>query len=261
MSHPLRQLTRTLDILDELALHGPVSLADLTDAVEAPRASVHRLLVALEERGYVRHVSADALYQLGPAVYQLAGRETRSRLERLSAPALADIRAKTGETVNLAVVDGSRIVYAASLEGTLQPRMSSTIGAEVEPHATALGKAILAMSDDAMREAMLPAPPFPAFTDQTITTLAALAADLAETTQRGYAVEIEESTLSATCIAIAIVDTDGQPIAAISISGASARLPLRSHKKLAADIQAWVGRIQRGLTSDGFYQSRDGKRR
>src|SRR5690349_4456510 len=104
----MRQLDRALDVLDALA-GGPATLAELTATVAAPRASVHRLLVALEGRGYVQHVARDASYQLGPAVSRLAARSTESTLVRLAGPALTDLRARSGETANLAVRDGGRI--------------------------------------------------------------------------------------------------------------------------------------------------------
>jgi IclR family transcriptional regulator, acetate operon repressor len=244
MSHPVRQLTRTLDLLDYLAARGEASLDELAGELQVPRASVHRLLVALALRGYVTHFSADSVYRLGPAVRRLAARSVESALVRLASPALVDLRAKTGETVNLAILDVTRIVYAATLDGTRQPRMSASVGAEAEPHATALGKAILSMVDPATRERILQRPPFPAYTPHTITSPAELDAELSRSADRGYAVEVEESSLSATCIAAPILDADGRALAAISISGVSGRLPAESHERLGNELRAWADRIR-----------------
>jgi IclR family transcriptional regulator, acetate operon repressor len=224
-------------------------LAELTAAVDAPRASVHRLLVALQEHGYVQHVASDAVYRLGPAVLALASRGTESTLARLAAPALADLRAKTGETVNLAVLDGRRIVYLATLDGTHQPRMSAVVGAEVEPHATAVGKAMLAAADDVTRDRLLPPEPYPKYTAYTITTRAALDREIEECARRGFAVETEESSLGAACIAVAIAGPDAPTVAGISISGVPARLPAAFHEALAAELHTWADRIWRELTS------------
>jgi DNA-binding IclR family transcriptional regulator len=243
----VRQLDRVIDILERLADEGPASLAELTDAVDAPRASVHRLLVALEARGYITHRAGEARYELGPAIQRLAARNRESALVRLAGPALSDLRAQTGETVNLAVLNGSRILYAGTLDGTLQPRMSATVGAKLEPHATALGKAILAFSDAATRGRILPSAPYPAYTDRTITTAEALAADLATARSRGYAVEVEESTLSATCVAVPIRTGDGYAVAALSVSSIPARLPAGAHSRVARRIRAWTTRIETEL--------------
>jgi IclR family acetate operon transcriptional repressor len=244
----VRQLSRAIRLLDALGARGDASLAELTEAVGAPRASVHRLLVAFEEHGYVHHVAAAGAYRLGPAVRALAARATESALLRIGAPALADLRSRTGETANLGALVGGRIVYLATLDGTLQPRMSAVVGAEVEPHATALGKAILSVASDELRARLLPPAPFPAYTPNTLTSEQALLDDLALAAERGYAVEVEESGLGATCIASPILDDAGRPVGAISLSGVTARLPAAQHEVLGADLRDWASRIAGGLS-------------
>jgi IclR family acetate operon transcriptional repressor len=238
-----------IEILDQLGARGEASLAELTSAVAAPRASVHRLLVALQGHGYVQHVASGAVYRLGPAVLALAARGTESALVRLAMPALADLRAKTGETVNLAVVDGQRIVYLATLDGTHQPRMSAVVGAEVEPNATAIGKAILAAAEPAVRDRLLPPEPYPPYTAFTITSRAALDLELVECERRGYAVEVEESSLGAACIAVAIAGPQMAAVAGLSISGVPARLPEGARETLAAELRTWADRIRVELTA------------
>jgi IclR family transcriptional regulator, acetate operon repressor len=240
----VRQITRALDILDHLGAHGDTSLADLTTALELPRASVHRMLRTLEQRAYVHHAESEKAYRLGPAITSLAAQGTESAIVRAAAPAMAALRASTGETVNLAFLNGSRILYAATLEGTHQPRMSASIGAEVEPHATALGKAILSHLPADARARLLPAAPYPRYTPETITTPEALEAELATAARSGFAVEVEESTLGAACIAVPILDDEGQAVGGISISGVPSRLPADSHASIAAEAKTWCEEIQ-----------------
>jgi DNA-binding IclR family transcriptional regulator len=235
----MRQTTRVLDLLESLAGHGDVSLANVAGELGIPRASAHRLLVALEERHYVEHDSDGRVYRLGPAVRDLAARSTKSALVRLGAPALAQLRAKTGETINLAAFSGSTIVYAATLDGVHQPKMSATVGHEVEPHATALGKAVLSALSPEERATVLPPAPYPAYTPATITDADDLAVELAAVAARGYAVELEESTVGAACVAVPILDVNGKPVGAISISGVPARLPAEMQATLAADLRSW----------------------
>jgi IclR family transcriptional regulator, acetate operon repressor len=243
----VRQITRALNILNRLAACGDSSLADLSVALELPRASVYRMLRTLEERGYVHHAASEKVYRLGPAISALAAQSTESAIVRAAAPALTHLRAITGETVNFGVINGSRIVYASTLDGTHQPRMSASIGAEVEPHATALGKAILSRLPVDVRARLLPPAPFPAYTPATITSPKALEAELLVAAQSGFAVEIEESTLGASCIAVPIVDAEGQALGGISVSGVPARLPASKHASIAAEIRVWCERIERQL--------------
>ena len=223
----MRQITRALDLLESLATAGDSSLADLSTELDLPRASTHRLIVSLEKRGYVEHDEQAGVYRLGPSVVGLAAGRTESAIVRHAALALSQLRAKTGETINLATVSGSRIVYAATVIGLHQPRMSATVGQEVEPHATALGKAILAGLPPDARSATAATRAVSAYTPATITDPSVLAIELGETAKRGYATEIEESTLGAACIATAIFARNGVPVGAISVSGVPARLPRR----------------------------------
>jgi IclR family transcriptional regulator, acetate operon repressor len=244
----MRQITRLLDLVEFLASHGDASLAELADALALPRASVHRLLAALGERGYVEHDPAGHVYRLGPAVRSLASRSTESALVRLAAPALSQLRAQTGETLNLAIVTGSRIVYGATLDGLHLPRMSAIVGQEVEPHATALGKALLSVLSPEARAALLPDPPYAAYTPATITDPDTLEAELATAAKRGYATDIQERTLGAVCVATPIVDAAGRPVGAISISGVPERLPVKVHSAIATELREWCTRIQAQLS-------------
>jgi IclR family acetate operon transcriptional repressor len=134
----MKQLHRALDVLELVAEHGEVRLADVVGVLGTPRATAYRLLCALEDRGYVDHARADHTYRVGVALQVLAARSTESLLVRAAAPALAALRAETGETVNLGVLSGGRIVYAAALEGVHVPRMAVRVGEVVAPHSTAI---------------------------------------------------------------------------------------------------------------------------
>ena len=243
----MRQLTRALDILDHLAARGDSSLAELTAELALPRASVHRMLHTLEQRAYVHHAASERVYRLGPAIAALAARGTESAVVRAAGPALARLRASTGETINLAVVNGSRIIYAATVDGTNQPRMSASVGAQVEPTATALGKAILSRLPTELRDRLLPPPPYPRYTPATITRPEELDAELRAAAANGFAVEVEESTLGAACLAVPIVDGTGHAIGAISISAVPARLPADSYASAAAEVRGWCERIEAQL--------------
>lgn len=246
----MRQISRALDLLEFLATVGDASLAELSAALEFPRASTHRLIVALERRTYVEHDQEAGVYRLGSAVSGLAASRTESAIVRYATLALSRLRATTGETINLATISGSRITYAATVQGLHQPRMSATVGRDVEPHATALGKAILAGLPPDARAPLLPPAPYPSYTPATITDPTALASELDVTAGRGYATEIEESTLGAACIATAISDKTGKPVGAISVSGVPARLHIAMHSVVAADLRAWCDRIGRQLDAD-----------
>ena len=203
-------LERGLDALDLLAEHGEVRLADLAEELEVSRATAFRVLASLQSRGYVEHARAERVYRLGHAVRALAERSDTSSVLRLAAPAMAELRASTGETVNLALLRRGTIVYAAIFDGVHALRMQASVGAVVPAHATAIGKAILAALPPDRREALLPPEPYPAHTANTITTRRELTRELTSVRSRGYAVDNQEEEIGAACLAAPILGSDGQ---------------------------------------------------
>jgi len=214
-----------LDLLEYLAERGEAKVGEIARSLDAPRASVHRILLTLQARGYVEQPVGTQKYRLGIELRALASRSTASALLRLAVPALAALAARTGETANLGVVRRGRIVYAATHDGVQLPRMSAVIGNDVEPHASALGKAILATLPSPLRASLLPPAPFPAYTPHSITKPEALERDLALAAERGFAIDHEEIAVGAVCIAAPILASDGRATAALSVSGLAARMP------------------------------------
>jgi DNA-binding IclR family transcriptional regulator len=239
----MSQLERSLDLLEYLAEHGEAGAGEITKGLGAPRASVHRMLATLQSRGYIERVANSRKYRLGLAVRSLASHSTGSLVVTLAAPALANLRSATGETVNLAVVTDGRIVYGATLDGVHLPRMAAVVGQEVEPHATALGKAILATLSAKVRESLLWPAPYPGYTPRTITDPDQLERELSTTAELGYAVDDEESTVGAVCVAAPIRGGDGMAVGALSISGITARIPPAARPGTARLILDWCERI------------------
>src|SRR3954447_24163796 len=110
----MAQLDRSLDVLELLADRGEAGVAELVTRLGTPRASVYRLLATLQARGYVERAPGSRKYRVGLALRSLAARSTETLVVSLAAPALADLRAVTGETTNIGVVTNGRILYAAT---------------------------------------------------------------------------------------------------------------------------------------------------
>lgn len=143
-------------------------------------------------------------------------------LVQLARPSLEWLVEKTGETVHLARLDGTDVVYLATRESKHYLRPVSRVGRRLPAYATSLGKALLAerRTEEAMRLVPQGAP---ALTEHTITDPAALAAELALTRARGYAIDHEENTLGLRCFGIAL-RRNGPARDAISVSVPLGRL-------------------------------------
>jgi DNA-binding IclR family transcriptional regulator len=130
---------------------------------------------------------------------------------------LNELADKTGETIHLAVPSATEVVYIAKVESKHALGMSSHIGARLPMYCTALGKAILAFSDQKLLHAVLAQSLVPR-TPNSITSPEMLTSELALVQSRGYAIDNEENEIGIRCVGAPIFDYTATPIAAISIS-------------------------------------------
>jgi IclR family KDG regulon transcriptional repressor len=205
-----------LDILASKADFG-ISLAELSSQIDMPKSSTHRYLATLQELGLAEHKEGDRFY-LGTKVIELAGSFLmNSDLRNESQTVLNELAEKTSETIHLAVPSGTEVVYIAKVESTHALGMFSHIGARLPMYCTALGKAILAFSNEELLYAVL-AEPMKPLTSNSITTAKALKEELAQIRLQGFAIDNEENELGIRCVGAPIFDFNATPIAAISIS-------------------------------------------
>ena len=200
---------------------GPVNVASLMRASGYPRPTVHRIVAALIAEGLLGENERGATLALGPRLIQLASRSWgRSELRSAAVDELKQLRDITGETVHLAVPSGRNMVFIEKLESTSAVCMSSRIGTTVSLHSTAVGKAYLAALDDADCAAVLAGlpSPLPRHTEHTTVEPAALKAEIAQTRRDGWATDNEENEPGVHCFGAAIVNAQGRPVAAISVS-------------------------------------------
>lgn len=221
-SGSVQSVVRALAVLEALAeADGDVALAQLAATLELPVPTVHRLLKTLAARGYVRQADSRR-YVLGPALIPLGLRAT-PQLALDARAVLQELEDEVGETANLAVLDGDFVLYVAQVPSRHRMRMFTEVGRRALPHATGVGKAMLATLPDDRVRALVRRTGMPQLTDATLATEEALLSDLRETRRRGFAVDDGEHEVGVRCIAIAIPDASSGPTA-VSISGPAARV-------------------------------------
>ncbi|MFI6348269.1 IclR family transcriptional regulator [Streptomyces sp. NPDC050560] len=217
----VQSLERAFDLLERMAdAGGEVGLSELSTSSGLPLPTIHRLMRTLVACGYVRQ-QPNRRYALGPRLIRLG--ESASRLLGTWArPYLARLVAETGETANMALLDGDEVVYVAQVPSKHSMRMFTEVGRRVLPHATGVGKALLAQLPPDEVRALLARTGMPATTDRTITTPNAFLAALDEVRRQGYAMDDNEQEIGVRCLAVTV---PGSPTAAaISISGPAGRL-------------------------------------
>ncbi len=197
----------------------PPGIAQLTALAGYPRPTVYRIVGALVAEGLVVESPHGGTYSLGPRLLSLASRSwERSDLRVAASEPLQVLRDATQETVHLAVRSGSEMVYIEKLESPHAVRMASRIGTRVTLYSSSVGKAYLSALKRDERDALLAPLRFERFTPNTIVDRSALDAELDETQARGYSEDREENEEQIFCYGSAILGTNGEPLACVSIS-------------------------------------------
>jgi IclR family transcriptional regulator, acetate operon repressor len=217
----VQSVERTLDLLELLAdADGSVGLSQLAESSGLPMPTIHRLIRTLANRGYVRQ-EQNRRYTLGPLLIRLGDTAGRM-LGTWARPCLVDVADRTGETANLAVLEGDEVVYLAQAPSRHAMRMFTEPGRRVLPHCTGVGKAILAQLPESRVRSLVERTGLPARTPHTITELPRLLAELAETRTRGYALDDGEQEVGVRCVAVPVPGTPS--LTALSMSGPHARI-------------------------------------
>jgi IclR family transcriptional regulator, acetate operon repressor len=258
---------RAAQLLIEVARHrDPVSFTELTAASGLAKSTTSRLLMALERNGLVRRDGAGR-FSPGEVFLSYAWRGgAEADLVSVAQPVLAQLGEQTGETVNLGVPrDGGVVEQIAQVDSRYLIGGTNWVGLTVPLHCAALGKVLLAFG-----AAELPRGRLEQRTDRTITSRAALSAELVAVRERGYAVTIEELEPGLVAVAAPVFiggtvtggavtgGTVTAVVAALSVSGpasrlASGELPAAAGACMAAarSLSALLGHAPRTTQEEG----------
>lgn len=213
--------TRALRVLRYLATQpDPVTLDRLAAAVGLPRSTAYHLVNAMIDEGFVVHLPEEHRYGLGVAAFEVgSGYARQAPLQRIARRALAHLVDTVGHSAHLAVPHGRDVLYVLEERAPGRPPLVTDVGVRLPAHLTASGRAILAALPPAQVRALYP--DRSAFVDRHglgPTSLHALRGLLAETRQRGYAVEEGEVTPGFASVAAAVLDHNGHPVAGVAVT-------------------------------------------
>lgn len=222
--YKIQSIDKALDLIELLAKHGSLSLIELTELLDQPKSSTYRIILTLENRGFISRSDEDGKYCLGYKQLML----TRNLLERNTLRSAAwqemkKLSERYGDTVNLGVLVGGTVLYVEIIDSIHALRMTDSIGSRSPFHATAMGKAITAHLQWEEVQRLSASCGLPAITPHTITTAEALQDELKRVRGQGYAIDNEEIVEGARCVAAPIFNLYGKPAGAISLSGAMHR--------------------------------------
>ncbi|BDZ42009.1 IclR family transcriptional regulator [Paraoerskovia sediminicola] len=219
----VKSAARALDLLDEIAAHGPGTQLQLSARLSIPKSSLHALLRTMTARGWLQTDPTGSVYQLGihsltvSSAY-LDGDPVLARATSI----LDEVAGTTGETVHLGRLDGADVIYTAKRESVHPLRMHSAVGRRLPAYATALGRALLAEMPDDARQGLVPES-IAAITSHTTTEKGAVLEIIERAAYQGFATESEESCLGVRCFGVTLPFSN-HPVDAMSVAVPISRL-------------------------------------
>jgi len=251
--YTIQSIDKALDLIELLAEHGSLSLIELTELLGQPKSSTYRIVLTLEQRGFISRSEEDGKYCLGYKQLLI----TRNLLERNNMRSAAyqemkKLSEQYGDTVNLGVLIGSEVMYVDIIESTHALRMTDSIGSRSPFHATAMGKAIAAHLPEQQVQRLIQQFGMAKLTPHTITTVERFMAELEQVRSDGYALDDQEIVEGARCIAAPLFGMFGGVKGAISLSGPMHRYDADAIPRMAERIQHAAAEISKKM---GFVPS------
>lgn len=248
----IQSLDRAMALLKIVAARNGLSLSEIAELSGQSASTAYRVLVTLQKHAMVEFDEANQLWRVGVESFRIGNAFLgRTNLVEQSRAAMHSVMTQTGETANLAIVDGLEVVFLSQVETHEPVRAFFPPGTKGPVHSSGIGKAILAFSPGERVEGVLKETRLARFTDKTITTEDGLRTELARIRERGWAVDDEERNVGMRCIAAPIFNAFGEAVAGLSISGPSVRISSDQDERFGALIKK---------AADGVTQSLGGKR-
>ncbi len=246
-----KSLVKALRLLEVVARSPePRGVSSLARELDLTKSNVHRLLTTLTASGFLRRDAEHGTYGPSLKLWELgtlsvAGLDVR----RVAAPVLARLAQDTGETANLAVLDGLEVVYLERVETSQAVRAFGRVGGRVPAHCVATGKVMLAHADAATVAAALER--LERHTDRTITEPYAFAEELVRVRRQGYASSAGEWREGVRSMAAPIWGpgngSAGAVVAAAGISAPAERLKPARIRDMAPIVMAAAAEITRRM--------------
>jgi DNA-binding IclR family transcriptional regulator len=207
---------KTLLVLSAVLTHP--RFTDVVEATGLAKATVHRILSTLVDRGYVA-VGRDGQYLPGPTILSLAGRALQQiDISAIAQPIVDELVAQVHCTVHVGVANGDEIIYLIRADSDKPYQMPSRVGLAIPMHSSGIGKVVLSDYTDeglahyAARTGLTPR------TERTIHDLETLRRVVAAVRERGYAEDDGENVPGVRCVAAPVRDHTGRIKYGLSIS-------------------------------------------
>jgi len=244
----VQSLTRALTIMNLLsAQEDGMTLTEVSRAAGLAPSTTHRLLTTLQQERFARFEGETMRWTVGVQAFAVGNAFLHNRdVGRTARPFLRRLVEETGETANLGIEDEGMTVYLGQVQSRQLMRAIAKPGGRVFMHSSSLGKAILSAMPAAEVARIARHRGLPVFTPRTLDDPGRLSRHLEEVRRQGFAVDDEEYAVGLRCVAAAVFDEAGAPVAALSVSGPAVRVT----PERVAELGGTVRRMADEMTAE-----------
>ncbi len=221
----ITSVLKAFEILETFTPQAPImSLSEISKQLGYPKTTVYTILATLVHKGIVEHMG-NGKYALGTAIISMTQAvRINVQLRDRAAPLLRELADSCRESVYLTILDGTSCLYIYAVESPDRLLARTAIGDKSPLYCTSAGKAILSFLPHEEVKNLFESTPLIPYNDNTITNLDNLITELAESRERGYAIDNEEHEKGLYCLGSPIFNDVGNVIGACSISGANSKI-------------------------------------
>ena len=221
----IESIKRAIQILNSFTIkEKELGVTELSKKLMLHKSTIHRILITLEDEGFIIKNQSTQKYHLGLKLFEL-GHIVQNQMEirSISLPVMKIFAEKTQESVDLNVISEGKRVSIEKIESSQDIRKIIQIGKILPLYCGGSGKALLAFLPDkeigmfVMQEKLVKLGP------NTITDPKKLKEHLNQIRKNGYAISFEERVLGSVSIGAPIFDHSGKVVASLSVSGPISR--------------------------------------
>jgi len=258
--YQIKSIVKAFRLMELLVTKNEFQLAELCQLLQFPKTTVHRMLLTLESLGYVEQNPQSLGYMASIKIFELGGKVAQNlNLIQIAKPLMIKLSEKTGETINLGILDGTDVICIDKVESKQHLKIDQPIGYRTKAYQTGMGKAILAYLSEEERAGLFAKHTVSTGTSKSLKTVSAIVKNLKKVREQGYAVDNEEYIIGVRCVGAPIFDHNSKVVAGLSIAGPALRIKERnigSLTKLVTETAAFIsnglGNLRGGVTGADF---------
>jgi DNA-binding IclR family transcriptional regulator len=244
----MKSLLKVLNIIEVVAAKGSAGIQEISNQTGYPPPTVHRIVSTLVKRAYLKQDPNNRAYRLSFRFLELGTQvQQQFSLIAVARPFLQHLVEASGENANLVIEDGDDVIYVDHVRGNQLMQLFTRLGARAPLYCTGVGKLMLSERSLKAKQQYLATTQLVPHTVHTLAAPEALLAELDKIRQQGYAVDDEEMAQGVRCVAALVRNYAGQPVGAISVSGAAMRISKERIPELSGLVKETALEISREL--------------